>query len=234
VGVVVAGAWAGYRWWRVASSPGRYRLWWRRRALRRGELRYVALGDSLAQGIGARDPEHGYVGLLAARLERATGRSVEVLNLSAAGVMIHDLIRDQLPALRAMTPPPALVTVTIGTNDAGRCPPAQLRRLLDELCRQLPPGALVADLPRFHRGRRAVAAAQASAVIREVLAGHPSLVAVPLDEATRGTGRRYRSADLFHPNDRGHRRYADTFWAALTSDDGHERDFLGVRVLGCP
>lgn len=216
MGVAAACAWAGYRWWRVASSPGRYQLWWRRRALRRGELRYVALGDSLAQGIGAGEPGRGYVGLLAARLERTTGRTVEVLNLSTTGVMIHDLVRDQLPALRAMTPPPALVTVTIGTNDAGRCPPAQLRRLFDELCSQLPPGALVADLPRFHRGRRAGAAAEASAVIREVLAGHPALIAVPLDEASRHTGRRHRSADLFHPNDRGHRRYADAFWSALT------------------
>lgn len=47
-----------------------------------GELLYVALGDSAAQGIGASSPETGYVGVLAARLRASTGRSVEVVNLS--------------------------------------------------------------------------------------------------------------------------------------------------------
>jgi acyl-CoA thioesterase I len=219
-GLLAAAGWAGYRWWRVASSPARYRLRWRRRELRSGSLHYVALGDSLAQGIGASDPERGYVGLLAARLERATGRSVEVVNRSDTGTMIHDVVRDQVPALRAMRPPPDLVTVTIGTNDVGRVTGERLRERFAELCSALPPGTLVADLPRFHRGRRARAAAEANAVLREVLAGHPALIAVPLHDATRRTGRRYRSADLFHPNDRGHRLYADAFWAALTGRDG--------------
>jgi hypothetical protein len=52
-------------------------------------------------------------------------------------------------------------------------------------------------------------------VLRDVLARHPALIHVPLQRATEHTGRAYRSADFFHPNDRGHRRYADTFWAAL-------------------
>src|SRR5215212_8776807 len=81
-----ATGWAAYRWWRVASSVGPYQLQWKRRELRwaaarAGTLRYVALGDSLAQGIGASRPDRGYVGLLAERVERATGRRVEVVNL---------------------------------------------------------------------------------------------------------------------------------------------------------
>jgi acyl-CoA thioesterase I len=204
-----------YRWLRVASSPEHFRLRWKRRELRRGTLRYVALGDSLAQGIGASDPERGYVGLLAAKLERATGQTVEVINLSSTGIMIHDLVRDQLPILDAMRPRPALVTVTIGTNDVGRLTLGELRERFDELCSRLPAGTLVADLPRFHRGRRSRAAVEANAVLRDVLAKHPELTAVPLHAATQHTGRSYRSADFFHPNDRGHRRYADTFWAAL-------------------
>jgi acyl-CoA thioesterase I len=229
VAVLVAAWWAAYRWWRVASSPVRYRLRWKRRELRRGTLRYVALGDSLAQGIGASDPERGYVGLLAARLEHATGRTVEVVNLSETGIMIHDLVRDQLPVLNAMRPRPELVTVTIGTNDVGRVTGERLRERFAELCSRLPPGTLVGDLPRFHRGKRARAAVEANAVLHDVLAEHPELVAVPLHDAThrathraahrathRGTRRGHRSADLFHPNDRGHRLYADTFWTALT------------------
>jgi len=177
----------------------------------------VALGDSLSQGIGASDPERGYVGLLAGRLERATGRRVEVINLADSGARVHDVIHRQLPVMRALEPPPELVTVTIGTNDAGRYAPHELRERFDALCRLLPAGALVADVPRFHRGRRARAAAEAAAVLREVLALHPHLVAVGLDEVTRHTGPAFRSADFFHPNDRGHRLYADTFWSALST-----------------
>jgi len=202
------------RWLRVATSVTPYRLRWKRRELRRGDLRYAALGDSLAQGIGASDPERGYVGLLAARLERATGRRVEVLNLSATGIMVHDLARDQLPVLLAMDPAPELVTVTVGTNDAGRVPDDELRDRFDELCALLPAGAMVGDVPRFHRGRRAAAARRSAAVLRDVLARHPHLVPVGLDEPTRRAGWRLRAADFFHPNDLGHRLYADAFWAA--------------------
>lgn len=203
-----------YRWLRVATSVDRYQLRWKRRELRRGTLRYVALGDSLAQGIGASAPERGYVGLLAARLERETGRTVEVINLSRTGILVHDLVRDQLPVLAAMRPRPDLVTVTIGTNDVGRLALPQLRAQFEQLCSLLPAGTRVADLPRFHRGRRGRAAVQASAVLREVLAKYPELVPVPLCEATSRTGLAYRSADLFHPNDRGHRLYAEVFWGA--------------------
>lgn len=214
--IVTAAGWFVHRWLRVATSPARYRLHWKRRELRRGPLRYVALGDSLTQGIGASEPERGYVGLLAARLERATGRRVEVINLADCGVMAHDVLHRQLPVLAALDPPPELVTITIGTNDAGRVPPQRLRAVFHELCRQLPAGALVADVPRLHRGRRATAALEAAAVLRSVLAGHPQLVAVGLDEPTRATGLAHRSADLFHPNDRGHQLYAEVFWAALS------------------
>jgi acyl-CoA thioesterase I len=204
-----------YRWLRVVTSVRRHELYWKRRELRRGELRYVALGDSLAQGVGASHPERGYVGLLAARLEHATGAGVEVINLSATGILITDLVRDQLPVLDQLDPRPDLVTVTIGTNDAGRHDHAGLGARFDAMCALLPPGTLVADLPKFHRGRRRLAGRDAASTVRAVLAGHPHLVPVPLDEATAHTGLAERSADLFHPNDRGHRRYADLFWAAL-------------------
>jgi acyl-CoA thioesterase I len=204
-----------YRWVLVATSVQRHQLYWTRRQLRPGELRYVALGDSLAQGVGASHPERGYVGLLAARIEYLTGAGVEVINLSATGVMIDDVTRYQLPALRSLDPAPDLITVSVGTNDAGRRDHAGLGARFEALCAQLPSGALVADLPKFHHGRRAAAAREAAAAIRDVLARYPQLVPVHLDEPTAGTGLAMRSADLFHPNDRGYRHYADQFWSAL-------------------
>jgi acyl-CoA thioesterase-1 len=55
-----------------------HRTYWRERAKRDGDLLYVALGDSAAQGIGASRPDRGYVGLLARRISRRTGRRVRV------------------------------------------------------------------------------------------------------------------------------------------------------------
>src|SRR5918995_2824211 len=56
--------------------------WWRDHAAADGELLYVAVGDSAAQGIGASRPDRSYVGVLADDLRAATGRSVRVVNLS--------------------------------------------------------------------------------------------------------------------------------------------------------
>lgn len=215
VGLAGLAAVQAYRWLRVATSVRRHQLYWMRRQLRPGELRYAALGDSLAQGVGASHPECGYVGLLAARIEHLTGAGVEVINLSATGVTIDDVTRYQLPVLHSLDPAPDLITVSVGTNDAGRRDHACLGARFDALCAQLPPGALVADLPKFHHGRRAAAARDAAATIRDVLARHPQLVLVSLDEPTARTGLAMRSADLFHPNDRGYRHYADQFWSAL-------------------
>lgn len=215
-----------YRWLRVVTSVQRHQRHWVRRQLRPGELRYAALGDSLAQGIGASEPERGYVGLLAARLERATGLGVQVVNLSATGVLIDDVINYQLPALLCLDPPPDLVTVTAGTNDAGRHDHGGIGERFDALCARLPAGTLIADLPRFHHGRRRVAARAAAAVVRDVLGRHPHLVPVRLDEATADSGLSLRSADLFHPNDRGHRHYADLFWSALQPRLAAVPDFL--------
>jgi acyl-CoA thioesterase-1 len=215
VGLATLAAVQSYRWLRVATSVQRHEGHWVRRRLRPGELRYAALGDSLAQGIGASHPERGYVGLLAARLEHVTGLGVEIVNLSATGILIDDVTRYQLPALLELEPPPDVVTLTAGTNDAGRRDHPGIGTRFDALCARLPPGTLVADLPEFHHGRRGAAARHAAAAIRDVLSRHPHLVTVRLAEATANTGLAMRSADLFHPNDRGHRTYANQFWSAL-------------------
>lgn len=197
------------RWWPVFRSVAGYREYWKRRAERPGELLYVALGDSLAQGVGASHPERGYVGLLAAQLERETWHTVRVLNLSVTGVRLADLLDGQLTALRDLRPD--VVTLAIGANDAGRTDPATFRADFDALCAALPAGSLVADVPDFQAGARRAATAELAAVTREVLAGHPELVRVTLEAATSHLSWRDYCADLHHPSDAGHRRYAEPF-----------------------
>lgn len=243
----VAGA-AGYARRRAALAgiTEDYAAYWRRRARRPGELGLVALGDSLAQGLAARRPERGFVGLLADELAARRGRTVAVRNLSVTGATVADVLAGQLPLLteaqaeiRAETEAEggadaeaegdarpgvhrlALVAVCVGTNDVAHTPLSAFRERFTELCAGLPAGALVADVPDFPRGPHRVAARRYSRSCREVLAGFPRLIPVPLERATRAMRFWEVGADLVHPGDPGHRRYAAAYlraWRAVTGD----------------
>jgi lysophospholipase L1-like esterase len=81
---------------------------------------YLALGDSIAEGQGASDPETtDYVALVAEALRGRHGDSLEVRSLAVGGHTTQDLIDTQLtPAVEAIGEGDVrLVTVTIGGND---------------------------------------------------------------------------------------------------------------------
>jgi len=82
--LALLGVW-GVRLWQLRHQVDRDRDYWAAPKGEPGGILYVALGDSVAQGIGASGPERGYVGLLAERLRIATGRPVLVVNLSRSG-----------------------------------------------------------------------------------------------------------------------------------------------------
>jgi lysophospholipase L1-like esterase len=79
---------------------------------------YVALGDSLAAGVGARE---GYVERYAAHIESDTGARVEVLNLGVSGQTSSELLyalRNDESMRRALRTA-EVVTLNIGINDLG-------------------------------------------------------------------------------------------------------------------
>lgn len=89
---------------------------------------YVALGDSVAAGVGADEPTTGgYVPVLAGLLRERSGCGADdcllVARLAAGGATTATVRQQQLPALRALlrrspAPPPVrLVTLTVGGND---------------------------------------------------------------------------------------------------------------------
>lgn len=77
---------------------------------------WVALGDSMSQGIGARSFRGGWVGQLHAQF-LMEGYRVRLVNLSSTGARVRDVVETQLPRLGAIDPAPALVTVLVGAND---------------------------------------------------------------------------------------------------------------------
>ena len=176
----------------------------------------MALGDSAAQGIGASRPERGYVSLLAGRMREQTGRPVQVINLSRSGATIRDLLDTQLPKLRELRPD--VVTVAIGGNDIRSYERGRFLADVDELTAALPRGTHIADVPDFMHGRWGDRAVEAGEIVTASAGAHQQhIVRLHNTQRDRGAGAMLTdfAADWFHPNDRGHRVWADAFWNTL-------------------
>lgn len=219
--VVLLGTVWGVKLVGLARDVGRHGDFWSQPQGQTGGLLYVALGDSAAQGIGASAPERGYVGLLAERLEKRTGRPVEVVNLSSSGAQISDVLDTQLPELAALGRVPDLLTVGIGGNDVRDYDRGRFTAEAARLTAALPDGAYVADAPYFMHGRWEDDALDAADVLA-TQARAQGLRPVALHAAQRAQGWTAMltqfAADWFHPNDRGHRVWADAFWAVIEPD----------------
>ena len=104
----------------------------------------MVLGDSTAQGLGAPSPEGGYVGQVLDVLRRRSGLPWRVLNLSASGALMRDVLNHQLPRLPASA---ELVTCGIGFNDVLYSGPGRLLADLRALLAAVPDDTVVLDLP---------------------------------------------------------------------------------------
>lgn len=202
---------------RVCRNVRRYADHWAVPQGDSGGLLYVALGDSAAQGVGASRPELGYVGLLADRMRARTGQSVRVVNLSCSGATLADLVQHQLPLLANLRPD--VVTVAIGGNDVLAYEATMFSAQVCALTAGLPPGTVIADVPYFMHGHWERRASEAGRVLTDC-ARASGLHVVHLHDAERARGSMAMltdfAADWFHPNNRGHRVWADAFWDQLT------------------
>lgn len=224
--IAIAGG-AGYLLWlarhRAAWTvlltnriPAHHVYWGERGAADPEAVLYVALGDSAALGLGASEPQRGYVGIVAAEIARITGRRVRVRNLAIDGATCAVVLADELhriPKAEAV-----VCTLDVGANDVWSFEPTRFRDEFERICAALPAGTIVADLPSFTPlpiGRRVEAA---NRIVHEVVAAH-GLTLAPLNATTRSGGAvkalRNAAGDLFHPNDRGHRVWAEAFLPAV-------------------
>ena len=190
--------------------------WWKEQRAKSGELLYVAIGDSAAQGIGASRPGRSYVGFVAAHIRSVSSQEVRVVNIGISGATVGIAIAKELPALAKLDPD--IVTVSIGANDMPTFEPSRFAAQLEELFAALPSHAIVADLPTFYFLPAEKKVRIANQLLRDAAARH-ALTVVPLHEAMRKQGlwgvTTQFAGDLFHPNDRGYRVWASAFLDAV-------------------
>ncbi|MFF3502512.1 SGNH/GDSL hydrolase family protein [Streptomyces sp. NPDC003247] len=191
-------------------------------------VRFVALGDSLTEGVG--DPVggrwRGWAALLAGGLADRAGEPVTFTNLAVSGAQTRDVLERQLPSGLALRPD--MASVLIGVNDTLRCTfdihavAARLDTVYRSFTEQgavlltacLPdpgamlglPGALARPLARRQRAVNAVVHA---------LSDRYGAVHLHASEGAWLTDRAMWSADRLHPGERGHRQLAVRFHALL-------------------
>ncbi|MDO9377369.1 MAG: SGNH/GDSL hydrolase family protein [Nocardioidaceae bacterium] len=173
--------------------------------------RLVVLGDSMAQGVGATSHDAGWVGQLAKRLTDG-GVELEVLNLSATGARVDDVLAQQLPALDGIgSRPDDVVVVMVGSNDlfGGRVHRERLPQAYAEIVERVPAGTLVCTLPQ------PTAAAGRANVHVERAAADGRVVMVDLRETGPSSWRGRLAGDFFHPNDAGYAAIADAVEPAV-------------------
>lgn len=193
-------------------------------------VRFVALGDSLTEGLGDPVPGGGWRGwaaLLAGALGERPG-GVELVNLARSGALAAELAERQLPMARALGP--RFASLVVGANDTLRAAFAieRVALALDRahgalsadgavvLTACLPdPGRMLglpAPLARpLARRMRAV-----NTVVHAVSARYQG-VHLHLAEHPWVAERACWSVDRLHPSERGHRLLARGFHAALAA-----------------
>ncbi len=173
---------------------------------------WLVLGDSTAQGIGAPEPDRGYVGQLRALLEARDGQPWRVLNASRSGARVRDVVNRQVRWLDELPEPPDLVSAAVGANDiAWRPGSRRVTRDLLALLDRLPPGAVIATLPKGLSPRRAVA-------LNERIRAEAPRRGLRVADVWAHTGPPWvgnLAADHFHPSEQGYRRWTAALAAAL-------------------
>ncbi|MGC1177120.1 MAG: SGNH/GDSL hydrolase family protein [Candidatus Saccharimonadales bacterium] len=199
---------------RLKANLSSYAAYWKQ-VPTSGTFTYVALGDSAAQGIGASKPQLGYVGLLADRIEKETGKTVRIVNLSVSGAKIQDVIDKQLPRLQNYKPD--LVTIDIGANNvAGRYDARVFQKEYDQLAAALPKGTIVGNMPYFGgRIRHNAQALDANKLITAATKKYDLKVA-DLQSVTKShNSLNVYAADYFHPSNRGYQNWVDAYWQVI-------------------
>ncbi len=179
---------------------------------------YVALGDSVAQGIGASSPQKSYVGQIAKHIEATTGRKVHIINVSVTGAIASEVVANQLPLIKGIKPD--LVTLDIGANDINKkISSEEFAKNFRTILASIPTkNTIIADLPTFERGPKQTTLIAVNNMIHPIIAEYGFQLS-PIYDFTSVTIHDWTTyaADFFHPSDKGYRNWYAAFETKLDS-----------------
>lgn len=210
--VVLVGTSVMFRYKHIVNNAKEY---WDTRSHLQGDIVLVVLGDSAAQGIGAKLPENGYVSILATKISERTGKSVLVKNLSVSGAGVAQIINQQIPQLEGLDG--RYYILSVGANDAIRNTSTEdIVKQFKILTPLLPAGTFIAEIPAYRWGIADDKVQEVNAELRSMAEAN-SLRIVPLHAPTllHSKESKYYDYDFFHPNDKGHELWAQTFWSVM-------------------
>jgi acyl-CoA thioesterase I len=178
---------------------------------------WVVLGDSTAQGLGAPSPDGGYVGQVLDVLRQRTGLPWRVLNLSASGALIRDVLHHQLPRMPVTAD---LVTCGIGFNDILYTGPGKLFADLRALLAAVPDHTVMLDLPvpTGYGGLLGLASRPYVARINRTIRQAADTRGLPVAEVSRHFLPPWAgkfASDCFHPSQDGYRDWSRALLAAI-------------------
>jgi len=197
----------------------------------RNHIVYLALGDSYTIGTGASHESRNFPSLLAAHVQEATRREVEVVNPAVNGFTTIDVLAKELGYITDLKPD--LVSVLIGVNDLVQGRRAQqYRESLIEIynaiaATQLPAGRVAAiSIPNWSvvpaardygdPARVRSLTEQFNAVARQEAEARSFLWVDLTEVSTRATGSTgWIAADDLHPGDAQYAAWAEEIWSHL-------------------
>lgn len=197
------------------TQLARYKVYWNRHNQqtlahpKTNSIRYYALGDSAAQGIGASSPKKGYTNLVANYLSDTSARPIEFINLSKSGATVEDALNEQIPILKSLgVGNDAVVTVEIGANDMAEFDPKKFEQSMDKFMSELPKQTIISDIPSFAGGRfseREKSVLEANEIVVRLSDKYGLKRAALYDKVASNHGLLTVGADFFHPSNKGYR-----------------------------
>ncbi len=194
-------------------SAGNYASYWQEEQIKDGNFVLVVMGDSTALGVGASNPQKSFTGLLIDNIQQTTGKSVKVVNLATPNATYAEVLAKQVPKMREQKADIVLVSAGRIDIDKKTFDLLTLQNLLQAL-----PGvdSYITEIPATYDSAKNKIIEIANAAIHEN-ADKTSVDVVPLYSATVKSiyDLSYYDWDFVHPNDKGHKLWADTIWTEI-------------------
>ncbi len=187
-----------------------YITYWQQEQLNEGNFTLVVMGDSISTGVGASSPSKSFVGLIADNIRSTTGRSVRVVNLATPKATFKDILVKQIPKSREQKTDMILISAGRDDINGKSFDLLTLKKLLESLPSV---DSYITEIPANYDSQRN----KTIEIVNKAIGKHAdslSINVIPLYNVTSKSifDLSYYDWDFVHPNDKGHKLWADTIW----------------------